>query len=566
MQAAPLITEELLDEDFFAELDALIDKDFEENKEIQKENRNCGTGAIGGKQGFQPGNKCAGDGSKSKAKAEGKKKDVHSDWDDGKTAGEAGWYYKRGGENIPGVEPSGFDTSRNRFVLKNTNDDEEVIVQMRSGSGGGIHPRDLVFSVNGSQSLTNKGRGVAMNVIREVANRTASLFQDENVPGLIFTADMNDGPGRAKLYKRMSEMLAKKYDGLSFVKPSSAGNFVFAVVKESLWGDIKSRMEEKKAKGFKWKKSKDLTVKKLNSFFDQVALTSYYDEDDAFDINEVSKKWDKIPDNTGLQYRFMEVPDEVEKTYFFDELLNDESFMQEIERMFNSIETRNCGTGAVGGKQGFQPGNKCAGDGSKSKAKAEGKKKDVHSDWDDGATSDRYWDRFNRGKHYMSTITIEDETGRERDFELLASRTRSGGDGQDFIGPYLKNFDSSLTASPVYSISFGDDEGRMKITGRGGAQKVFREVVNRAISFYDNSEVGVVRFSADRVENSRVKLYDFLSKFAAKRRGAKVFVDNNRDSAVVFHIVKPKYAEKYDEWYRKKDNPLYPIDTFEGEY
>ena len=57
--------------------------------------------------------------------------------------------------------------------------------------------------------------------------------------------------------------------------------------------------------------------------------------------------------------------------------------MQEIERMFDSIESRNCGTGAVGGA-GFQPGNKCAGDGSKSKAKAEGKKKDVHSDWDDG--------------------------------------------------------------------------------------------------------------------------------------------------------------------------------------
>jgi hypothetical protein len=75
MQAAPLFTEELLDEDFLAELDALIGKDFEENKE---ENRNCGTGAVGGKQGFQPGNKCAGDGSKSKSKAEGKKKDVSS--------------------------------------------------------------------------------------------------------------------------------------------------------------------------------------------------------------------------------------------------------------------------------------------------------------------------------------------------------------------------------------------------------------------------------------------------------------------------------------------------------
>jgi hypothetical protein len=75
MQAAPLFTEELLDEDFLAELDALIGKDFEENKE---ENRNCGTGAVGGKQGFQPGNKCAGTGEKSKAKAEGKKKDVSS--------------------------------------------------------------------------------------------------------------------------------------------------------------------------------------------------------------------------------------------------------------------------------------------------------------------------------------------------------------------------------------------------------------------------------------------------------------------------------------------------------
>ena len=72
-----------LDDAFFAELDELVDADF----------RNCGTGAVGGKQGFQPGNKCAGDGSKSKAKAEGKKKDVHSDWDDGKTAAEAGWFW-----------------------------------------------------------------------------------------------------------------------------------------------------------------------------------------------------------------------------------------------------------------------------------------------------------------------------------------------------------------------------------------------------------------------------------------------------------------------------------------
>ena len=29
--------------------------------------------------------------------------------------------------------------------------------------------------------------------------------------------------------------------------------------------------------------------------------------------------------------------------------------------------------------QGFQPGNKCAGDGSKSQSKGEGKKEDVHS-------------------------------------------------------------------------------------------------------------------------------------------------------------------------------------------
>jgi hypothetical protein len=42
-----------------------------DGREVQEE-RNCGTGAVGGKQGFQPGNKCAGSGEKTKGKAEGK--------------------------------------------------------------------------------------------------------------------------------------------------------------------------------------------------------------------------------------------------------------------------------------------------------------------------------------------------------------------------------------------------------------------------------------------------------------------------------------------------------------
>jgi hypothetical protein len=255
MQAAPLITEELLDEDFFAELDALIDKDFEENKEIQEENRNCGTGAIGGKQGFQPGNKCAGTGEKSKGKAEGKKKDVHSDWDDGKSAAEAGWKYKNyGGEDkgkeVPGVSRG--ENATNQFYVRKKQIEEgpdgefvsNMSVRMTSPFDGELSaymlddedyefaaPRGLTFSVDGNMDVTNKGQ--AMTVIREVSNRAISLFEDPTVPGLEFTSSISDGIGRTKLYTTLAKKLAKKVPGSRAWVTEDAGAIHFFVTKKS---------------------------------------------------------------------------------------------------------------------------------------------------------------------------------------------------------------------------------------------------------------------------------------------------------------------------------------------
>jgi hypothetical protein len=558
MQAAPLITEELLDEDFFAELDALIDKDFEENKEIQEENRNCGTGAVGGKQGFQPGNKCAGSGEKSKGKAEGKKKDVHSDWDDGKTAAEAGWEYwkSKSREYVPGVES--WERSRNRFIVKNAVDDEEIDVRIVSSGSGEIHPRTLSFEVNGSQAVTGKGRGVAMKVIREVANRTTSLFQEDNVPGLIFTSDLDDGPGRAKLYKRMSEMLANKYDGISLAKPTLGGNLAFSVVKKSLWEEIKVKMADKTSSGYKWKKSKDLPVKKINDFFNPTDGLDFYDGDD------VDEQWDQIPDNTGIYYRFMEVPDQVEKTYFFDELLNDESFMQEIERMFDSIENRNCGTGAVGGKQGFQPGNKCAGTGEKSKGKAEGKKKGVHSDWDDGKNAEEAgWNTKVWNKEEKKTETYpgidRGETAKNQFYvKMRGYADVEGGVTPSHVVKMTSPPDGELTANMFddedwefaapRGLMFSVDSD-MDVTNKGQAMTIIREVSNRAISLFEDPSVPGLEFSATVNDGiGRTKLYTTLAKKLAKKvPGSRAWVSEDAGS-MYFFVTKKSSTQKFLEY------------------
>ena len=255
--------------------------------------------------------------------------------------------------------------------------------------------------------------------------------------------------------------------------------------------------------------------------------------------------------------------------------LEEEEPEEEEETDLDGLEQRagpDCGTGSGG----FKPGNSCAKGGQavgSSKKKGDGsegsKKKDVHSDWDDGSTIDKYWQSNEpseyagtaRGDVYASEIFTgyKDGYGQEVPYELFAQR-RKGGPGKYIVSSF------SLDESPIYDFQFTDPMGSQSITGKGGAQKVFREVVNRALSLYDYKDVGVVKFSADRDEPSRVKLYDFLSKFAAKRRGAKVLVDNNEGNSVVFHVMKPKYAKKYDEWHRKNDTPIYPIDTFEGKY
>ena len=244
-----------------------------------------------------------------------------------------------------------------------------------------------------------------------------------------------------------------------------------------------------------------------------------------------------------------------------ESILTDE-FLSELEAEWglSDEETRNCGTGAVGGKQGFQPGNKCAGSGEKSKGKAEDKKKDVHSDWDDGSTAGRYWDYGKNKKSYRSTISIDDEYEGERKYHLFSDVSNSRA-----AKSLMEIHD--LEESPMYSFLFEDDEGLTEITNKGNAQKVFREVVNRGLSLFDEPNVGSVTFTAARYEQSRVKLYDFLSRFAEKRRKNLVaFADNNDKYHVKFHVVDRKYADDFKEWYKFDDKPIYPVDTYDGEY
>ena len=228
-----------LDDAFFAELDELVDADF----------RNCGTGAVGGKQGFQPGNKCAGDGSKSKAKAEGKKKDVHSDWDDGKTAAEAGWFWS---ERV--IEPSGspfeppvskrvehkgipeddFKGAANQFT---TDKGKRVWTRLYPMRGDTAPTRDVEFDVDGNISITDTGE--AMSIIRGVSNNIVSMYNDDNIDGISFSAFRADGRGRTRLYSSLSKKIAKKTDSEAFasIKNMQSGRKTietkFYVVKKS---------------------------------------------------------------------------------------------------------------------------------------------------------------------------------------------------------------------------------------------------------------------------------------------------------------------------------------------
>ena len=246
-----------------------------------------------------------------------------------------------------------------------------------------------------------------------------------------------------------------------------------------------------------------------------------------------------------------------------DESILDDDFFKELELHLgiSEEENRNCGTGAVGGKQGFQPGNKCAGDGEKSKGKAEGKKKDVHSDWDDGATVDKHWDYGSMKDEFRSSFSAytedEDGYGDEEYFYKLEANRDFGHPVADFTKEMYGDEDS-----PFYDVQFSLENGknRFMIQDTGTAQQVFRDVTNRMFSLYDLNEVEGLTFSSSRNEPSRTKLYHFLSKFAQKRRGIKALVDNNNRNKIVFHLINEKIADDYKEIYRLGDKPLYWVD------
>jgi hypothetical protein len=229
MQAAPLITEELLDEDFFAELDALIDKDFEENKEIQEENRNCGTGAVGGKQGFQPGNKCAGTGEKSQGKGEGKKKNVHADWTASLGSDEMSnmknWNQRQEVAEMKGREIEDFMTTFE------TSDGTDVDVTFES-----VYSDKKVFGVAfevDERMFTAPSRTDAMEVFRGVAMRTKAFYDLSEVNGIMFEP-IPDGKfeSRQKLYRYLTKKISKNIPGLRAVENSDGTTF--AVVNDSL--------------------------------------------------------------------------------------------------------------------------------------------------------------------------------------------------------------------------------------------------------------------------------------------------------------------------------------------
>ena len=255
---------------------------------------------------------------------------------------------------------------------------------------------------------------------------------------------------------------------------------------------------------------------------------------------------------------------------FFEELeavlIEDDEKLNKPKRSFELVDAdfRNCGTGAVGGKQGFQPGNTCAGDGTKTKAKAEGKKKDVHSDWDDGKTVDKHWDYDLTKDEFRSSFSAynEDDDGREEYFYRMEADRDIGHPVAEFVSEMY-----GQDRSPFYDVQFSLENGRnrFRIQDTGTAQQVFRNVTNRLLSLYDLDEVDGLIFSSSRSEPSRTKLYHFLSKFAQKRRDIKALIDNSYENKVVFHLVDKHVADDYKQIYWLRDKPLYWLDETDKE-
>jgi HK97 family phage portal protein len=185
-----------------------------------------------------------------------------------------------------------------------------------------------------------------------------------------------------------------------------------------------------------------------------------------------------------------------------DEEVDDEAAEEEL-----SVEDRNCGTGALGGKQGFQAGNKCAGDGSKSKGKSEGKKEDVHSDWT--SSNSESWDR-----------SYEKLTGSyEQDFSLSdGSKVNVQMTPLSFPGPEGKVWDASFYVNESLYQHLSPE------SSRGKAMELMRGVTQKISSFVQRDHVNKVQWTSmqDDAHQSRIKMFDYLGKkLASKIPGVK---------------------------------------------
>lgn len=176
-------------------------------EELSEESRNCGTGALGGKQGFQAGNKCAGDGSKSQKKGEGKKKDVHSDWT---SSNSASW--DKSYEGVTGDYRQDFSLS----------DGSKVTVELSPRSFPSPKAKDweATFYVNENlyQNLSPKGaRAKAMELMRGVTQKLTAFVQRDHVQRVEWTAMQDDArDSRDKMFNYLGKKLASKIPGVNY--------------------------------------------------------------------------------------------------------------------------------------------------------------------------------------------------------------------------------------------------------------------------------------------------------------------------------------------------------------
>lgn len=184
-------------------------------EELSEESRNCGTGALGGKQGFQAGNKCAGDGSKSKGKSEGKKEDVHSDWI--ANEGQEGWFKegKRGSDQTGLLKWYEFDE------VFNSASGTPVAVEITNWDEGTPDASDweLTFSTDGTKSRERgtPDRGDVMSIMRGVTQRVSYFMARDHVQSIKFSSNADSyRSSRNKMYKYLSKKITEKVPGVSW--------------------------------------------------------------------------------------------------------------------------------------------------------------------------------------------------------------------------------------------------------------------------------------------------------------------------------------------------------------